>query len=200
MEVLGIAEKGLFYLAGATQMVSLWIFITSRQPVFVAAMAVSFLARLIREPSLSLTPFPRFQISLSLLCMCVCVCMCFGLKPSRSGFYFFYLSYLVTEKMINILTKVEIILCFALLLHFLIFFTVYLIVFACDFWIGIRTSLYYLHFSFINQRKLEILSCGFSCSCSTGKRRKKGKKEKKELLVLTPFVWIVKLDKYQNFK
>ena len=148
VEVLGIVEKGLFYLAGATQMISLWIFITSRQPVFVAAMAVSLLACLIREPNLSLTPFPRFQITLSLLCVCVC----FGLKPSRSGFYFFYLSYLVTEKMINILTEVEIILCFALLLHFLIFFTVYLIVFACDFWIGIRTSHYYLHFSFINQR------------------------------------------------
>ena len=87
VEVLGIAEKGLFYLAGATQMVSLWIFITSRQPVFVAAMAVSLLACLIRESNLSLTPFPCFQIALSLLCVCVC----FGLKPSRSGFYFFFI-------------------------------------------------------------------------------------------------------------
>ena len=88
VEVLGIAKKGLFYLAGATQMVSLWIFITSRQLAFVAAMAVSLLACLIREPSLSLTPFPCFQISLSLLCVCVCVCVLVW-NPVDLAFIFF---------------------------------------------------------------------------------------------------------------
>ena len=42
----------------------------------------------------------------------------------------------------------------------------------------------------------KIWSHGFSCNCSIGKRRKKEKKK----IVLTPFVWVVKLDICQNFK
>ena len=45
----------------------------------------------------------------------------------------------------------------------------------------------------------KIWSHGFSCSCSTGKSRKKRKILKKNL-VLTPFVGMVKLDWCQNFK
>ena len=38
-------------------------------------------------------------------------------------------------------------------------------------------------------------------SHSTGKKKEEGKKKKKKIfLVLTPLVWYVKLDKYQNFK
>ena len=72
-EVSGIAEKGPFYLAGRPGW-PLWIFITYRKLVFVAAMAVSLLACLIGDPIWASPPFPAFR---SLSCVCI---FCFEIQ------------------------------------------------------------------------------------------------------------------------
>ena len=78
VEVSGIVERVRFTWRGDPDGLFVNFFFTSRQPVFVAAMAVSLFACLIGEPNLSLTPLSSLSdLSLSLSLLCVCVCVCF---------------------------------------------------------------------------------------------------------------------------
>ena len=80
VEVSGIVERVRFTWRGDPDGLFVNFFFTSRQPVFVAAMAVSLFACLIGEPNLSLTPLSSLSdlsLSLSLSLSLVCVCVCF---------------------------------------------------------------------------------------------------------------------------
>ena len=106
VEVSGIVERIRFAWRGDPDGLFVNFFITSRQPVFVAAMAVSLFACLIGEPNLSLTPLSSLSdLSLSLLCVCV-----FWFETQWIWLLYFDLSCLVTEKVreklpMNVLTK-----------------------------------------------------------------------------------------------
>ena len=110
VEVSGIVERVRFTWRGDPDGLFVNFFFTSRQPVFVAAMAVSLFACLIGEPNLSLTPLSSLSdlsLSLSLLCVCVCV---FWFETQWIWLLYFDLSCLVTEKVreklpMNVLTK-----------------------------------------------------------------------------------------------
>ena len=101
--------------------------------------------------------------------------MCFGLKPSRSGFYFLIFPVWLVRKWgrrvpFLVWNPVDL----AFIFWFLIL-SVWFCILASKFWIGIWNSLYYLHFSFINQRQLEIWSHG---SLAIAVQEKEGRMKK----------------------
>ena len=159
-------------------MASLWIFLSHLGNRFLLQpWRCPFLLAWLESPIWASPPFPLFQISLSLSLVCLCVCV-FWFETQWIWLLYFDLSCLVTEKVREKLrwtfwlsTIVSlciqendkhfdwsgdyIMFCFASAFsNFLYCFII--VLFACEFWIGIWNSLYYLYFSFINQRQLEI--------------------------------------------
>ena len=124
VEDSGIVERGPFYLAGRPGWPLCEFFITSRQPVFVAAMTVSLSLAWLESP---IWASPISPISVSLL-----FCAFLGVKQVDLASFVFVLFRLVTEKMREndedflIFNEVEMVCrCVCLLLHFLFSFTLF---------------------------------------------------------------------------